>query len=243
MRFFFKWLWRFNAILIAGAGILLVLALFAYWMNFGSFEPEEWNPDQRATVVAGGGSDDFSVQLVDDASTPEKVLAALVGDGRRRYSGSVEVPGKVMRNLIVFDRATGAASRVFEGDSGEVGRMVSVDAQCNPIREHNSHLLGAGMTVVGALESQSQPLPARPTAAAMVALWGLPDEQTWRFGVVGMADGAWREVARDVERFEDLQAAPNGRCLAIVRRDGQLHSVDFGLGADLAVRDQVLILD
>jgi hypothetical protein len=237
MRALFRWLWRFNALVIAGTGVLALVGIGSYMISTSEFDGAAWNPDQRVLVgeSASAPTGALESRMVDGVASPSHVLVAMVSNGVRRYPGVANIRGDVVRNLVLFDRVTGQGRRLFETDAGEVGRMVSVDALCAPMREHNQ--FGAIVISMGVVDpTGTQTAPQRDTAA-VVALWGPPDATTWRLGILTLADGNWRQVASDIERLEDMRGGPDGRCFAVVRRGGTLHSVDFAIDATAPTHD------
>lgn len=219
MDAFFRWVWRINGVLILGLALLLIGVL-----TLSTFMPlwmlGDWNPDRRRIAASEGPVTAPSLQarVVSNSRYGDYLLLELAAEGTRRYLPASGVE-PVTRNLAFLNSATGRGRKIFASDTGEVGRYFLIGDRCE-VRQQGVAVLELG----GSFPHAAAAAPV----AGLVALWGSPEETTWRLGVATTA-GEWREIARGVDRLEDLSAAADGRCSAILRRGTALSVVDFAL--------------
>jgi hypothetical protein len=240
MRWFFRWLWRLNSILIALVCLFALIGLgvaVGSSMSVGLFSPRGAAHTSQSTQS--------NLVIVQGAAGPRAFLAALF-DSTAPQFGDPSWRPEGAQNLILFDRDSNRGRRVFPDDDGRVARLISFDAACGSEREHHLYAAVLSSIVVSVSDAQFAPgQAAQPVVGQVAAALGVwrPSSGARRLMLIDFTNGTSRELASDVGDIQAIEPGAGGRCVVFISVSSALRAIEFGLGGDTAVEDQDLTYD
>jgi hypothetical protein len=222
---FFKFVWRFNALIVAAAGLLaILLALYALYEITKSVTQDRDINNVVTIDPAVPVEEDIYLGYPQIQNGAGHVRVALYRDQRRSMGLYSKSSGGNMVNVLFVDAATGAQSWLFKGTQ----RQIFSDLETFSSLRSSDRVVAAIVYTLAEADSNGD---------------GRISNEDQKSIAVSLPDGSgYRVVLADVERLFSVEQISDNRVLVLYAKGAESRSAIFNVPDFSLVKDSAIPL-